>query len=183
MSSWADHVEEQPAIEPGANAKTVLEGQVRLLWEAQKEAERLETELKAANARVRMISEETIPATLEDMGLDEVVVKGGLKVTVKTKTFTSPKADRKDELYDWLEQHGYGGIIKRQAVFHVGRDNEKEAKAWIKTIKKFPGSFERDVHSSTLKSFVTGAEKEGVEIPQELFGVRKLKVAEVKSVG
>lgn len=180
-NGWEGWVEGQEKVEPGANAKSVLEGQVRDLWDAEKEVARLDEELKAAKELARRIAEQQIPATLEDMGLEEVTVTGGLKVKIKQSVHASPKADNREKVYDWLEEHGHGGLIKRQGVFTVGRDNEKKAKRWIKSIKSFPGRYERKVEPSTLRSFVNQCLQDGTEIPMDLFGAYTRRIAEVKS--
>ncbi|AAT69486.1 gp10 [Alphaproteobacteria phage PhiJL001] len=151
------------------------------MWEAEKEVAALEAKLKEAKERLRKYSEETIPNTLEDMGLEEVTVTGGLKVKIRTSVHASPKKENREAVYDWLEKHGHGGLIKRHAIFTVGRDNERQAKSWIKRIKAFPGLFERKVESATLRSFVNQSIEEGTEIPMELFGAYTRRVAEVKS--
>lgn len=189
MSEWSEYAEAQEQMRPigeklgpiGKNAKEVLEGQVKDLWKAEKTVARLEEELKAAKQVLRNISEMTLPATLEDMGLEEVTVSGGIRVAIKESVHASPKADRRDEMYDWLEENGHGGLIKRTGTFSIGIGQERKAKAWIKKIKAYPGRFERKVEPSTLRSFVNEQLKAGVEIPMELFGAYTRRVAQVKS--
>lgn len=178
-TSWEKYAREQESIEPGSNAKAVLEGQVHDLREAEKIVAFLEAELKEAKKKVRHIAEEVIPATLEDMGLEEVTVKGGLKVKVKQLVYASPRKENREKVYDWLEEHGHGGLIKRHGIFTVGRENEKKAKAWIKRIKSFPGRFERKVEPSTLSAFVRQELESGTEIPMDLFGAHPKRVAKV----
>jgi len=177
----AAKADQKPEI--GDNMKAVLEGQIKDLWEAEKEAARLEEELKEAKAKVRRIAEEQIPKTFEDMGMDDesVVSVGGIKVSIKQSVHASPKAARRDEMYDWLEEHGHGGLIKRTGVFKTGKDQEKKFKRWIKSIKTYPGMFERKVESATLRAFVNDQLKQGTEIPMDLFGAYTRRIAEIKS--
>lgn len=182
-AAWDEYAQSQAERAPkiGDNFKKVLEDQVKALWEAEKHVADLEEQLKKAKAEVRAISEQQIPSTLEDMGLEEATVTGGLKVMIKESVHASPKADRRDELYDWLEEHGHGGLIKRTGVFQTGRDNEKKFKRWIKSIKTYPGQFNRKVEPSTLRSFVNEQLKEGTEIPMDLFGAYTIRKAQVES--
>lgn len=176
-SDWEGYEDKAPEI--GDNARGVLMDQVTKLYEAEVRVAELETELKEAKQIVRNISEEQIPSTLEDMGLEEAVVDGGLKISIKETTHASPKADNRETVYNWLEEHGYGGLIKRNAIFRIGRDKEDEARALVASVKDFPGSFERKVEPATLKKFVNDALAEGVEVPMELFGAYTRRVAKV----
>jgi len=177
----ADAEERKPEV--GDNMKAVLEGQIKDMWEAEKEVARLDQELKDAKAVLTRIGEEQIPKTFEDMGLDDdsVVSVSGVKVSIKQSVHASPKAARRDEMYDWLEENGHGGLIKRTGVFKTGKDQEKKFKRWIKSIKTYPGNFERKVESATLRAFVNDQLKQGTEIPMDLFGAYTRRVAEIKS--
>ena len=183
--SWEDHVDTSPKeAKIGDNSMTALEEQVKLLLEAQAKEARLELELKDAQAATRRIAEETLPATLEDLGIeDEVTVRGGIKLKINEKTFITPKKSEKPKLYDWLEKNGHGGMIKRKVVFDVGKDKEEEAKKLVEDTPQFHGSFERDVHHQTLLAFVNGALRDGNDLPIDLLGLHQKKVVEVKVKG
>lgn len=185
MSEWETYAEERTEETPkiGDNMKAVLESQVRELWEAEQHVSELEDELKAAKSRVRNISEQQIPSTFEDMGLDDesTVSVGGVKVTIRQSVHASPKAEDRAAVYDWLEEHGHGGLIKRTGIFKTGRDNEEKFKRWISSIKTYPGEFNRKVEPATLKAFVNEQLAAGVEIPMELFGAYTRRTAKVKS--
>lgn len=170
------------APEPGANAKAVLEDQIRQLDVEDKEIERIEEELKAAKARRTKLVEQIIPQTFEDMGLDDdsVIKVDGKAVTIKTTIYASPKAADREQVYDWLEENGHGGLIKRTGVFETGRDNEAKFRRWINSIKTYPGEFKRTVAPQTLKAFVSEQLDAGEDIPMELFGAYTRRVATVK---
>lgn len=185
MSEWGDYAAEAEARrEPvGDNAKAVLDSQVTELWEIEKEIADLEEQLKKAKERHRKMAEHTIPATFEDMGLDDdsVIKVGGVQITIKQSVHASPKAANREDVYDWLERHGHGGLIKRTGVFRTGRDNEKKFRRWIKSIKTYDGTFERKVEPATLRSFVKEQLAQGNEIPMDLFGAYTRRVATVKA--
>jgi len=180
---WEAYADEQEATPPkmGNNTKAVLEDQIRQLKLEDEEIDRLEAELKTAKERRTKLVELTIPATFEDMGLDDdsVIKVDGKAVTIITSTFASPKAADREKVYDWLEEHGHGGLIKRTGIFQTGRDNEKKFKSWIDSIKTYPGTFSRKVEPTTLKAFVNEQLKAGTEIPMDLFGAYTKRVAKV----
>lgn len=182
---WEEWVEEQvPTREAlGGNAKAVLSAQIKDLREAEKEVIRLDEELKKAKERVKNISEHVIPSTFEEMEIDDEskIVVDGFSVTIKQTIHATPKAARREEMYAWLEERGHGGLIKRKAIFDLGRMPAEEAQEWIDGIEDQRGKFERKVEPMTLKSFVKDQIEEGTEIPMDLFGAYTRRVAEVKS--
>lgn len=172
---------EPPTPQIGDNVKSVLEGQVKDLLAAEHEIVDLEVKLAEAKAKFTRLAEQVIPATMEDMGQTKASLVSGVTVEVTRKVFASPPKAKREDMYDWLERNGHGGLIKRQGIFTVGRDNEAKAKRWIKSIKSFPGRFERKVEPQTLRAFVSNALDEGLEIPMETFGAYTKRIAVVKS--
>jgi hypothetical protein len=172
MSDWEDYAASVEEREPSAEAKSELEELARDLLSANEDVARLELKLKDAKKKASNISEQLIPAKFQDMGLDynSVISLGGVQITIKEKLFAAPKAERRDEAYDWLEERGYSGLIKRKAVFHIGLGREEEAKEWIESVTDYIGTFERKVEPMTLKKFVSDKIKGGEEIPMDLFG-------------
>lgn len=181
---WEAFAEEQgdTAPTPGANAKAVLEDQIRQLDGEDKIIAQLEEDLKAAKARRVKLVENVIPETFADMGLDDdsVIKVDGKAVTIKTTVYASPKAADREKVYAWLEENGHGGIIKRTAVFKTGRDNEKKFRRWIKSISTYDGEFLKSVAPATLKAFVNEQLQAGTEIPMELLGAYTRRIATVK---
>ena len=188
-SAWEGYAAEQegkveePLVD---NAKAVLSGLINDLWAAEKKVEELEENLKEAKAEVRKIGEQKIPKVFEDMEIDDesVVRVNGVGVTIKTNVTATPKKENRDGVYDWLEEHGHGGIVKRKALFDLGRMKPEEAAEFLQGVENATsrsGKFERKVEPATLKSFVNKGLAEGVEIPMEMFGVYVKRVADIKS--
>lgn len=70
----------------------------------------LEEETKAVNAEI----EET-EAKLANLMLEQEVqhfTRNGQLFYLSTRTYASPVADRKEELYAWLKEHGYGDLVQ-----------------------------------------------------------------------
>ena len=178
---WGDYANEQESkrAEIGDNSKSALTGLVTQLYEAEADVARLDDELKAAKKRVVNISEEQLPEMLQDMGLEEGTVEGGLSIAIEEKVHASPKKDNREKVYDWLEEHGHGGLVKRTGVFTVGRNEEKKFRRWLKSIKTYAGVFQRKVEPATLTKFVNDQLKAGTDIPMELFGAYTRRAAKV----
>lgn len=183
-TDWEAYAEEQgdTAPTPGANAKAVLEDQIKQLNEEDEAIAKLEEDLKQAKARRVKLVENIIPETFADMGLDDdsVIKVDGKAVTIKTTVYASPKAENRGKVYDWLEENGHGGLIKRTAIFKTGRDNEAKFRRWIKSITTYDGEFAKSVAPATLKAFVNEQLQAGTEIPMDLFGAYTRRIATVK---
>lgn len=172
---------EPPKHAAGGNARAVLLGQVQELRDAEALVADLEADLKEAKNTVLRYLEELIPDTLEDMGLEEAVVDGGLKVSVKSKVHASPRAGNRDAVYDWLEENNHGGIVKRKGIIDFGKTSEEDARATLERVEGFRSEFQRKVEPATLTKFVADMLEQGVEIPLDLFGAYTRRVATVKT--
>lgn len=150
--------------------------------EADAEVAKAEAALKQAQNRQRAVSEEALPELMDELGLTTFKTTSGLSVSVKEKVRVSVPAARREAAYDWLEQHGHSGLIKREVSVAFNRGQEDEADELIKQIRpKFPDcKTQRQVAPATMRSFVVNSLKDGDEIPFDLFGVYRQRIAEVK---
>lgn len=182
MSSWEEYVSDTEEV-PGHNVKAVLRDQIKRLQDAETQVAELEEALKLAKARVRQLTEYEIPNTFETLGIDpdSKIRVDGYEVTVVDKISASPKAADREKVYDWLEENGHTGLIKRKAVFDVGRDDVDKVQEWMTGVEGYRGEFERRVEPQTLSAFVRSQVADGKEIPTELFGMRSVRTVKVKA--
>ena len=82
-----DYSEHQEETSPDALAKVQRAGAQMLM--AQQEVERLSTELKEAQQRLKEYEEETIPQGLEDVSLQSFTLEGGVVISCESQTFGS----------------------------------------------------------------------------------------------
>lgn len=149
--------------------------------EADAQVSECERALKQAQDRQRAISERDLPELMDELGLTSFETKSGLKVNVAEKIRVSVPAAKRDAAYDWLEKHGHSALIKRQVSVAFNRDQNEDAQRLLDEIRpRFPDcKSERTVHPSTMRSFVISSINEGDEIPLDLFGVYRQRIAEV----
>ena len=184
--AWAEYAAEteQTAPKVGDNIKAVLSDQIEQLDLADQEIERLEKALEEAKKHRTNLVEMVIPQTFADMGLDDdsVMKVNGKPVTIETHVFASPSKANKPKVYDWLEEHGHEGLIKRIVTVPFGRGKEEEemAEAIVKAYQDHNATFERTVAPQTLRAFVKEELAKGTDIPMELFNVTTKRVAKVK---
>lgn len=152
------------------------------LVEADREVEAAEDVLKRKKEYARTLREETLPSAMQELGLADVKLDTGQRIVVKQEVYASVPADKKFEAYDWLEQHGFGGLIKTSVAVMFGKGEMEEAQSLMLTLQEdgLAPDLERSVHAQTLKAFLKEQLSTGAEIPLDLFGARPVWTASVK---
>lgn len=130
-----------------------------------------EKEIEELKGNLAKVSEIAIPELMSALGLSEVRLTNGLILSVKS--FYSAKITDQ-AAYTWLENNGYGDIIKGEVSLQYPKDTDKEIIEAICTYIAEKGFFAENkiqVHPSTLRAWIKGVIEEGVQIPRELFNV------------
>ena len=158
-----------------------LSGLVRRLNEKQEQIDETEKYLKELKAEKQRIAFEHIPMLMDEMAIERIDVDG---LTVKLKPFVSASipADRKQEAFNWLREHGHEGIIKNEIVvsFGKGEDNVAGDVMYQLEEKGFHPEQKTHIHSMTLKGFIREQVEKGNNIDLDLFGAFVGRTAEVK---
>lgn len=156
------------------------------LLEAQREVEDAEARLKVLKERERKLAEEDLPGAMEECGLQSVRLPDGSKIDVKQEVYVAMTAMQKPIAYQWLDDNGYGGLIKHELKCSFGRGEEEEEKLnsvvnAMQALGLEPEA-KADVHAQTLKAWLKeqlqDAEK-AARVPLDLFGARPVQVAKV----
>ena len=165
----------------GADGGKQLSGLVRQLNNVNQQIEDAETHLKALKQEKQRMAFEQIPMLMDEMGIERLDVDG---VTVKLKAFVSASipADRKQEAFNWLREHGHDDIIKNDIIVSFGRGQDNQAGDVMYDLeqKGFHPEQKEHVHSMTLKAFVKESVQEGRPIDLDLFGAFVARIAEVR---
>ena len=158
-----------------------LSGLVRRYNEKQQQIEETENYLKGLKEEKQRIAFEQIPMLMDEMGIERIDVDGAI---VKLKSFVSASipADRKQEAFNWLREHGHEGIIKNEIVvsFGKGEDNVAGDGMYQLEEKGFHPEQKTHIHSMTLKGFIREQVEKGNNIDLDLFGAFVGRTAEVK---
>lgn len=168
---------------PSAETFAKLNEMVRALVKAELDVAQAEEVLKEAQARKRQIEEFDIPEFLEELGLASFKTTDGVEIEVEEKLRASI-GNRKAEAYKWLLENGHGAIIKRtvQVAFNVDQTEEaQELLAELSEREDFAGvRQELKVEPATLTAWAKEQLEQGVDIPEETFGIFKQKFAKIK---
>jgi len=91
-------------------------------------------------------------------------------------------ANRKQEAYDWLRDHGLDDIIKNDVVLSFGRGEDDTANKVMLDLenKGFHPESKTHIHAMTLKAFVKERVENGQPIDLDLFGAFVAKTADIK---
>ena len=137
------------------------------------EVKQLELQLKAKKDAVKKISQEIIPAKMQELGLESLTLKDGSAVEVKQLVQASISEANRETAYKWLRDNGHGDLIKNQVTVAFGRGEDNVAENFINDAKSLglEPSQKMKVESQTLKVFVREKLEEGVEIPTDTFSV------------
>lgn len=155
----------------------------RALVDADAAVEQAEVNLKDAKERARVLREETIPSAMQELGLEEIKLDTGQKLTVKQDVYASIPSDKKEEAYNWLDVNGFGGLIKVE----VKTDYPKgEAQAALQLFQELQdrglnAQYGQNVHAQTLKAFLREQIAAGSNVPLDLFGARPVWTAKLSN--
>jgi len=151
------------------------------LIEAAKTVTRLEGELKQAKEQVRKLSEEDLPALMDEVGLAEFKTSDGHQITVEEGVFANISSARAAEAFQWLRDNGHGALIKNVVAASFGKGDDEAAQ---KLYQQLAGEYKQvshkeDIHWQTLRAFVREQREQGTPVPEALFGVYVRRTAKV----
>lgn len=124
-----DYAADIADAKPGSNSLATLTALAQEQIEAEEIVERLELELKQAKARLREISEQTLPDAMREIGMSEFTLDDGTSIKIKADLTLSVPKDKKAEVANWLESVGEGGLVKQLAIIDLGKGKAAQAAA------------------------------------------------------
>ena len=170
---FTDFFEEDGDTEGGSEAfRNKVTSLVREVRRIELEMAELENQTKTLLSRKRELEERDIPNALTEAGVSEFTTLEGLKVSTKFIVGSIP-AERKDEAYTWLDDHGHGSIIKRgvQVNFDKGSTEAAEKAAEAMRSMGFDPKVTLNIHAQTFMSFAREQIQKGNMLPLDKWGV------------
>lgn len=149
---------------------------------AEADVREAEEELRRRQQIVRSLSEHDIPEVMMAVGIETFKTTSGTEVSIKKDIRASIPVAMRERAYQWLEDNGYSGLIKREVRVGFRRDEGGEALTLLDELGgKYGNVAERqEVHPATLKAWVKERLTEGDDIPMELFGAFEVNRAKIK---
>ncbi len=139
-------------------------------------------ELKAAKEHARVLREETIPGVMHELGIEQIKLDSGQKITIKQDVYASISYANKAQAYAWLEENGFGGLIKTEVSVNFAKGDLDKAQALGRELyeKGIKADLKQEVHAQTLKVFLRDELEKGTPVPLDLFGARPIWTTRVK---
>ena len=153
----------------------------RALIDADADCGKVECLLKEKNEKARLLREETIPAAMQELGLESITLNTGQKLTIKQDVYASIPKENKPIAFNWLNENGFGGLIKISVDVEYGKGEAEVALALYKELieRGLTANVQENVHASTLKAFLREQMSKAAKIPMDIFGARPVWLAKI----
>lgn len=140
-----------------------------------------EFELEKAKSVFTELTEKTIPGFLESLGMSELTLSNGRKISVKPEIYSSIKEGAKVLAGKWLTDKGYGPIVRHTFISSFGVNEQDKANEVRKKLEVAKVDFTEDIkiHPQTLAATIRTILGNGEEVPDELFNVSRKTKAKV----
>ena len=133
----------------------------------------VEEELGKLKSKYRELSEVDIPSMLSELGLSEITLADGNKISTATYYSARISEDKRDEAFGWLNDNGFADIIKNTVSVSFGRDEDDSARKLVDSLEDngYTTAQKQWVEPMTLKAFVREQVEKGSDLPLETFNV------------
>ena len=123
---------------------------------ANQRVEQAEALLRKLSKERDEISHTILPSKMDEMGLSELALDDGSKISVESFYQASLPSDTKDAALNWLDEEGHGDIIKHEVKVSLKKGQREEAESACKALSEvgLEPSVDMSVHNSTLRAFV-----------------------------
>lgn len=141
-----------------------------------------EKRLKVLKEQAREIAEKQLPEAMAEVGMAKFTLTDGSEVIVKPYYSAKISDEKREECFDWLQDHGHEALIKDEVVLTFNRgehDKAEQFKAQL-LLQGLEYSGKMGVHPQTLTAFVKEQVESGAEFPLELFNVYIGQIAKIK---
>lgn len=109
---------------------------------------KLQLSMDALNDELKALTEKTIPAFFDEVGVKSLTLPDGTLVAVEEKVYPNIKAENWPKASAWLIKKGFGSLIKTEVKVKFGKGEEESAKELTAYLK------EHDIEDFTAKSAV-----------------------------
>jgi len=130
----------------------------RLQVQRQRRVDELTRLLKTATTELEAVSKHDLPNLMDEIGIAALPLRNGAVIEVNRKIVANIKEEDRPAAHEWLDEHGYGSLIKHVVEVRFGKGDWPEAASLLSYLrmefKKFPINDKESVHPQTLNAFV-----------------------------
>ena len=155
---------------------------VSTIQDTQDQVDEIEDNLKAKKEVLRRLKEEDLPNKFAEMGMSEVKMENGDKITVKPFYRGHISKTNKDSAYKWLREHNHGDLIKNEVKITFGKGEDANAAQVKEDLNNKGYSFtDREaIHPQSLSAFIREQTEKGKARPHDLLGVHVGQTTTIK---
>ena len=152
------------------------------LIDKEEEVKEAEARLKILKEQARDVAERQLPEAMAEVGMAKFVLTDGSEVTVKPYYSAKIGEDKRDECFNWLQDHGHEALIKDEVSVTFNKGEHERAEEFKTQLEQQGIEYngKMGVHPQTLTAFVREQVESGAEFPLELFNVYIGQIAKVK---
>lgn len=153
--------------------------------ELERELKDLDEQQKRVKKELNRIAQVDLPEAMDEVNLAQFRLADGSEVDVQEGVDASITKANAGEAHRWLEEHGFGDLIKRQVEARIPQDQPELAESFREFLTEQGIAFDEKeaVHPQTLKKFVREQLEKGIDIPEDLFGVFNYRKAKITPAG
>ena len=140
--------------------------------EKEKTIENLEKKLEQEKYEYNTVSAHEIPILMSELGMRSFTLDDGTFFSVVPVLKVSAPKEKINEIEDWLNKNGHGGLVKTNIDVSLPRASSKLPE--IKHVLDNMGieyEVTKGINYQTLNKWGREMEEEGMVIPENLFGV------------
>ena len=132
----------------------------------------LEEELKTSKKELLELTDQDLPAAMEEINMESFTLSDGSEVKVIPTYGGTIRADDRPQAHTWLRDNGYGDLVKNTISANFGMGEDNLAKDFYQSAldRGFQVDKKEAVHPMSLKSWVKEMTENGSEFPSDLFG-------------
>lgn len=137
--------------------------------------------LKAAQEDLLRLQRVDMPELLNEYGLTGARLLDGSEVVLAEGVEAKITDENRAAALAWLDEHGYGGIIKTEVTAAFPRE-EREAALQLASFaaEVAEASIKETVHPATLTAFIKERMAAGEALPLDLFAIVPYQFAKIK---
>lgn len=149
--------------------------------DAERAVEQAEEDLAKRKKELAEIAEKELPELMQELKVEEFKLESGQRIQIKEVIRAGIAKKNQGLAFRWLRDSGNGKMIKRVIAVPFAAGADDEAEKFAKQLKE--AGLEPDdksaVHNQTLVAFVRRRLEAGEELPMDLFGVFRQRVAKI----
>lgn len=145
--------------------------------------ESVEQKLKELNSQLKVLTEQTLPDAMKEVGLRTFELDDGTEIGTKEEIFIGMPEQNKGACLSWLRDNGFGDLIKNEIKISFGMGDDVEATKLRDRLVSEGAAFDEKitVPFQTLKAWAREQDRKGNVIPENLFSVHRVSVAKLKA--